>query len=104
MYSTDPEVINFAQDLFIYSYYLDSFYFGPNSYGAVFSSNFLLNFTEILDTLRNVNPDYNELSDIEDVFAVQNYSLWRQYEVEQDNKKLIISGDKAYVTEYKPKK
>ena len=104
MYSTDPEVINFAQDLFIYSYYLDSFYFGPNSYGAFFSSNFLLNFTEILDTLRNVNPNYSELSDIEDVFAVQNHSLWRQYEVEQDNKKLIISGDKAYVTEYKPKK
>lgn len=104
MYSTDPEVINFAQDLFMYSYYLDGFYFGPNSYGAFFSSNFLLNFTEILDTLRNVNPNYNELSDIEDVFAVQNHSLWRQYEVEQDNKKLIISGDKAYVTEYKPKK
>lgn len=104
MYSTDPEVINFAQDLFMYSYYLDGFYFGPNSYGAFFSSNFLLNFTEILDTLRNVNPNYNELSDIEDVFAVQNRSLWRQYEVEQDNKKLTISGDKVYVTEYKPKK
>lgn len=104
MYSTDPEVINFAQDLFMYSYYLDGFYFGPNSYGAFFSSNFLLNFTEILDTLRNVNPNYNELSGIEDVFAVQNYSLWRQYEVEQDNKKLTVSGNKAFVTEYKPKK
>lgn len=106
MYSTDPEVVNFAQDLFMYSYYLDGFYFGPNSYGVFFSSNFLLNFTEVLDTLRNVNPDYSELSDIEDVFAVQNYSLWRQYEVEQDKKKLTVSDNKetAFLTEYKPKK
>ena len=43
-----------AYKMFMYSFYADGFYFGPNSFGNFFSTEFVSNFNEVVDTLRNL--------------------------------------------------
>jgi hypothetical protein len=43
-----------AYKMFMYSFYADGFYFGPNSFGNFFSTEFVSNFSEVVDALRNL--------------------------------------------------
>lgn len=75
--STDLER-RLAFDLFMYAYYSEGLNFSPNSYSIFFNTQFLLNFPEILDALRNTMPNPNEFEGFTDVYAVQNDKLWKQ--------------------------
>ena len=46
------EGIKMAKDLFMYAYYNEGFWFGPNSFGTFFSTNFFNSFPEVTEALR----------------------------------------------------
>lgn len=50
----NKEAQDLAIELFMYSYYRNGFYFGPNSFGNFFSTQFIQCFPEVIDTLRSV--------------------------------------------------
>jgi hypothetical protein len=54
LYMDNPAAQKLAVDLFMYSYYKDGFKFGPNSFGAFFSSNFISSFPEFVGALREL--------------------------------------------------
>ena len=54
LYKDNPVAQKLAIDLFMYSYYKDGFKFGPNSFGSLFSSNFISSFPEFVKTLREL--------------------------------------------------
>lgn len=52
LYSENPKVVQFAKDLFMYSFYYNGFNFGPNSFGTYFDATFWNMFPEPLNLLR----------------------------------------------------
>lgn len=53
--STDPEEVQFAEDLFNYAYYANGINFGPNNYGIFFSNLYYERMPKYLDTLKRRN-------------------------------------------------
>lgn len=51
----DEKSRKLAVDLFMYAYYKDGFYFGPNSFGNFFSTVFITSFPEVTSCLRNMS-------------------------------------------------
>ena len=49
-----------AEDLFMYSYYKEGLWFGPNNFGMFFSSNFISQFPEVINTLRYLNVNMSD--------------------------------------------
>lgn len=62
-----------AADLFMYSFYKDGFWFGPNSFGGFFSTNFINHFPEVVSTLRNINSSMRN-QEVWDRFMPQFYA------------------------------
>lgn len=52
--SSDPKVIQFAEDLFMHTFYADGFNFGSNSIGNLFSVSFINKFKEVRDLFRQL--------------------------------------------------
>jgi len=53
LYSDDPDVVKFAKDLFMYSFYHDGFNYKSASFGTYFDATFWNAFPEVTDFLRN---------------------------------------------------
>lgn len=61
MQSKDPKVRDMTVKLFMYSFYNDGLYFGPNSFGGFFSTDFMLNIPGYRESLERANKqEYNE--------------------------------------------
>lgn len=56
----DDESRKFAVDLMMYAYYQHGFNFGPNTYGNLFSSNFMASFSDVVNTLREMPYNVNQ--------------------------------------------
>ena len=54
MLSEDPEVVQMALDLFMYSFYKTGYYFGPLSFGSFFSPFFMQSIPEFMTALRGI--------------------------------------------------
>lgn len=67
------EGIKMASDLFKYAYYSEGFWFGPNSFGNFFSTNFFNTFPEVVSNLRYMKSTMIEGS-IYDRFLPQFYA------------------------------
>lgn len=72
MYMGD-EGIKMARDLFMYAYYSEGFWFGPNSFGNFFSTNFFNSFPEVMEALRYMKGNMQEGS-VFDRFLPQYYA------------------------------
>lgn len=59
LYMDNPDARQFATDLLAYSFYLDGFNFGPNSYGNFFSTVFLNSYPELVNALSAMETDIN---------------------------------------------
>lgn len=53
--STDPEEVQFAEDLFNYAYYANGFNFGPHNYGIFLSNAYYENMPKYLEVLKARN-------------------------------------------------
>lgn len=61
MQHQDPKIRDMAVKLFMYSFYNDGLYFGPNSFGGFFSTDFMLNIPGYRESLERANKqEYNE--------------------------------------------
>ncbi len=59
--SPDAKVRDMAAKLFMYSFYKDGLYFGPNSFGNFFSTDFMLNIPGYREALEKANKqEYNQ--------------------------------------------
>lgn len=59
--SSDSKIRDMAAKLFIYSFYKDGLYFGPNSFGNFFSTDFMLNIPGYREALEKANKqEYNQ--------------------------------------------
>ena len=56
----NKEAQDLAIELFMYSYYRNGFYFGPNNFGSFFSTQFIQCFPEIIDTLRGLQTELRQ--------------------------------------------
>lgn len=59
LYMDNPNAKQLATDLLSYSFYLDGFNFGPNSFGNFFSTVFLNNFPEVINALTDMESNIN---------------------------------------------
>ena len=59
--SDNPEVVEFAEDLFNYAYYANGFNFGPSNFGIFFTNAFYENMPNYLNVLKSKN---NKLASI----------------------------------------
>lgn len=59
--SDNPEVVEFAEDLFNYAYYANGFNFGPSNFGIFFTNSFYENMPNYLNVLKSKN---NKLASI----------------------------------------
>lgn len=59
--SDNPEVVEFAEDLFNYAYYANGFNFGPSNFGIFFTNTFYENMPNYLNVLKSKN---NKLASI----------------------------------------
>ena len=59
--SDNPEIVEFAEDLFNYAYYANGFNFGPSNFGIFFTNAFYENMPNYLNVLKSKN---NKLASI----------------------------------------
>lgn len=59
--SDNPEIVEFAEDLFNYAYYANGFNFGPSNFGIFFTNTFYENMPNYLNVLKSKN---NKLASI----------------------------------------
>lgn len=71
--SKDPEVVQFAEDLFNYAYYYCGFNFGHSNYGIFLSNAFYENMPRYLNVLKSRNKQLLESKAIDDY--LKNYVL-----------------------------
>lgn len=72
----NPKYTELAKDLFMYSFYQEGLWFGPNSINGLFSSTFLSAFPEYIDTLRFMDKKMKDGSFYDkflDQFYANNY-------------------------------
>lgn len=97
LYSDNPEAVQLAYDLFMYSFYKEHLDFGPNNYGYFFSSWFLSSFPEYIDAMRTMQFEMQEGSYF-DRFKLQYY--YQNSWLFKDAPKGEFSGD-DYIIEAK---
>ena len=89
--SSDAEVRDMAAKLFMYSFYKDGLYFGPNSFGTFFSTDFMLNIPGYREALEKANKqEYNQ--NLLDQFYYYNQSSYIYPEVSASNATMLKNG------------
>jgi len=83
--SSDAGVLQMAIDLFMYSFYKNGYYFGPNSFGNFFSPFFLQSFPEFMTTLRGIEQQ-TESMDMSRFISQFYNNYWREIVTEIENK------------------
>jgi len=81
LYSEDPEIRLFAKELFMYSYYLDGFNYGKDSYGTYLGSEYWNAFPEAVNMLRTFRErsDYTDLVErFRDQYLANHYLNYSQ--------------------------
>lgn len=74
LYGNDPIQAQLAKDLFMYSYYSDGLFFGPNNYNNFMDSFFLQGFPEALGIFRNPHLSEKEWNNFIKQFIMQAYN------------------------------
>lgn len=99
----NPTAQKLAIDLFMYSYYKDGFKFGPNSFGTLFSSNFIASFPEFIEALRELRYNIQAGTYFKEFLPQFYANHWRENLVpvvsfDPTGNRVIKSGDNLYVS------
>lgn len=101
--SPDVKVREMTTKLFMYSFYKDGLYFGPNSFGTFFSTDFMLNIPGYREALEKANKqEYNQNLLDQFYYYYQSPLLYAQPtgNVEQSANGKIIAPTKAVFNPY----
>lgn len=95
LYMDNPKAQKLAIDLFMYSYYLNGFNYGPNSYGKFFSAQFLNSFPEFMSSLRDMASTMGENTywdKFMPLFYMNNYQNYNLVPIAKNHKTITDSN------------
>ena len=112
LYMDNPAAQKLAVDLFMYSFYKEGMYFGPNNFGYFFSSQFLSSFPEFINALRTMQFNMFKGSYFDkflEQYYVNHYNegvipIINVLENELDNGEIMVETKAVYNPNFKDKK